>query len=234
MENEMQKQQSTAIATPQGRGFEEPTDKEDLLIPRAKLYQGLPVEQEQYPDGKPGQVLNSVTKEVLPDLFIPIFKFTRYVKFNPREKNSPFFDANVGLGDVCWESTDPYDPRVVDGIKFGPNGEAPEVTKILNFFCQFQGVPMPIVISFSKTSMKAGKQLMTIAQFSGGDLFSKKYKLGVQKQENEKGSYWVLTISPAGIPTNEEYAECARLWENFHMKPIEVHKDEVKKDEVPF
>ena len=38
------------------RGFEEQIDKDDLIFPRAKIHQGTPVEQEQFPDASGGEV----------------------------------------------------------------------------------------------------------------------------------------------------------------------------------
>ncbi|OQA55922.1 MAG: hypothetical protein BWY42_01257 [Candidatus Omnitrophica bacterium ADurb.Bin277] len=229
--------EETALAqsTGRGRGFEEPTAKEDLIIPRAKLFQGLPSEYDKYPDAKPGQILNSITKELLPSEFIPIFKFTNWVRFNPRNKEDRGFDPNAAPGAVIWRTNDPHDPRVEAEGKFGPNGEPPLATKFLNFFSVFPGCPMPVVVSFSKTSFKAGKQLLSIAQFSGGDMFGKKYALGSKKESGDSGSYYVLTVTPSGIVDGDLFKQAERLFDEFATKPIKVDEEHVADEEpAPF
>ena len=218
-----------------GRGFEEPIAREDLVIPRAKLFQGLPTEYEKFPDAKPGQILNSLTKETLPAEFVPVFKFTNWVRYNARKQGEPGFDPNYAPGAMIWRSTDPHDPKVRAESEFGPNGEPPLATKFLNFFSVFPGSSMPVVVSFSKTSLKAGRQLITLAQLTGGDMFSRKYRLGVKKESNDQGSYYVLTVDPAGIVDTELYKQAEALFENFATKPIKVDEEQPEAtEEAPF
>lgn len=61
----------------EGRGFEEPTDREDLLIPRVSLLQALSPQVTEGIEGcKAGMIVNSISNTVLPEEFIPIFKYT--------------------------------------------------------------------------------------------------------------------------------------------------------------
>jgi len=230
--------QETAVAVSQGRGrgFEEPTAKEDLLIPRAKLFQGLPTDYDQFPDAKPGQILNSLTKEQLPSEFVPIFKFTNWTRFNARRKEDAGYDPAFELGAKIWSTNDPHDPRVKEQGVFGPNGEPPLAPKFLNFFSIFPGVPMPVVVSFSKTSFKAGKQLLSIAQFSGGDMFGKTYKLSSKKESSEQYSYYVLNVDQAGMTTGELFKQAEMLYDEFSTKPIKVDEDQsvATEEAVPF
>ena len=161
MSQEIAKVQSGALMQAEGvqRGFEGGVDREDLIIPRAKLIQALSPELTEGLEGiKVGSVINSLTKEVLPQEFIPIFTFKNYIRFNPRSKDDPNFDSEFDPGAVIWKSTDPLDPKVKAEAKFGPNGEKPVATTFINFFSYFPGVPMPIIVSFSKTSYKAGQR----------------------------------------------------------------------------
>src|SRR3989338_5856015 len=128
MENAVNVKKNAGLVTgnaPQ-RGFEDGLDKEDLIIPRAKLIQALSPEMTEGLEGvKVGAIINSLTKEVLPQEFIPIFMFKNYIRFNPRSKDDPNFDSEFDPGAVVWESTDPLDPKVKVEAKFGPNGEKP-------------------------------------------------------------------------------------------------------------
>ena len=204
-----QETQLTKIAgTNLGRGHEEPSEMEDLEIPRAKLIQFTSEEnttdiKEERKD--PGTLINSLTGETIENIFIPIFKFTNYIKWNPRKKDDPNFDAAFEPGAMVFQSTNRQDPRVIDGIEFGPNSEPPAVTKYMNFLCYFVGHPMPLVLSFSKSSFAAGKKLNSMTQFGGGDMFSKKFRLGVKQEENAGTKYFVLSVHPAGAPTEAEF-----------------------------
>ena len=233
MEKDLVKKEGSFLATQnQRKGFEEEISKEDLIIPRAKLLQALsPEVVEDAKQFQPGLIINSLTKEVLPVEFVPVFKFTNWIRFNPRNSKDPNFDPLYGAGDIIWRSKDPLDPRVQEESQFGANGEAPLATKFINFFCYFPGVNMPLILSFSKTSLKAGRRLLSLAQFSGKDMFATKYKLASKQEIGEAGPYFVLNVDPAGAASEEEYAAGALLWEQFHTKPVQVHEE--APEEIP-
>jgi hypothetical protein len=235
MSQEIAKVKSGALMQAEGvqRGFEGGVDREDLIIPRAKLIQALSPELTEGLEGiKVGSVINSLTKEVLPQEFIPIFTFKNYIRFNPRSKDDPNFDSEFDPGAVIWKSTDPLDPKVKAEAKFGPNGEKPIATTFINFFSYFPGVSMPIIVSFSKTSYRAGKNLLSLAKFCGGDMFSRKYKLVSQMETNDIATYAVFKVTPVGDALTEEYAVCERLWNDFASKAnaIQVHEEDVQDD----
>lgn len=218
-----------AVCTALGRGHEEESEMDELEIPRAKLVQytsGEAKDDDKDARRDPGLVINSITKEELPQLFVPIFKFTNFIQWNPVKKNDPNFDPAFDPGAIVFSTSDRKDPRVVEGIKFGPNGEAPKVTKYMNFLCYFIGHPYPLVLSFSKTSFLAGKRLNSLTQFSGGDMFSKKYKLVVAKKPSDAGDFFVFTISPGGDVTEEEFKIAERWYEDFRGKTLKVHTDD--------
>ena len=230
----------TALMKPIGpqRGFEEGVEQEDLIIPRAKLIQALSPEISEDLEGiKVGSIINSLTKQVLPEEFIPVFVFKNFIRFNPRSKDDPNFSSNFEPGAVIWKSRDPLDPKVQAETKFGPNGEKPAATTFLNFFSFFEGAPMPIIVSFSKTSYKAGKQLLSLAKFCGGDMFSRRYRLTSQMESNEIATYAILKIAPLGEVAPDKYKFCEKLWKDFspRMKDIQVHEEEKEaEDERPY
>jgi len=223
-----------AIAAPGQvrRGFEEGTAKEDLIIPRAKLLQALSpevVDGVKSPDGKDlkiGMIINSLTKDVLPTEFIPVFKFTNWIRFNPRNDKDMNFNPAFEPGAIIWRSNDPADPKVQAEGAFGPNGEPPLATKFINFFAYFPGMAMPIIVGFSKTSYKAGRQLLSLAKFTSGDMFSKKYKLGSKVVKGEF-TYNVFTVDPSGVPAEAEFKFAEVLWNEYASKveDIQVHDE---------
>jgi hypothetical protein len=214
----------------QGRGFEEPTDREDLLIPRASLLQALSPQVSEGIDGcKAGVVVNSISNTVLPDRFIPIFKYTEYLKFNPRDKKDDNFDPAYEPGQMIWKITDKADPRVAE-TKFAEDGSKPTAQKVMNFLCFFPGEPMPIVLGFSKTSYKAGKKLISLAQLSGGDMFSRVYQLQVKQADKEGIKYFVLDVALVGKASKEEFAVAENLYNRFRGKDLQVHEPEKKEE----
>ena len=235
MSNEITKTEAALATGTHQRGFEGGITQEDLIIPRAKLIQALSPEITEGLGVKPGAIINSLTKEVLPDEFIPVFMFKNYIRFNPRSKADPNFDPAFEPGAVVWKSTDPEDPKVVAETRFGPNGEKPIATTFLNFFSCFPGVSMPVIVSFSKTSYKAGRQLLSLAKFCGGDMFSRKYRLSSLMETNDIATYAVLKVAPAGAVSPEECKLCERLWNDFSekAKEIQVHED-ITDEPVPF
>lgn len=216
--------------TTAGRGFEGVT-KEDLLIPRASLLQALSPEIVEGMDGaKAGQIRNSLTHDLLPSRVIPIFCFKNYMRFNPRNRQDAAFNPNYEAGAVIWRSIDPNDPKVQEECTFGENGENPLATTFLNVFSLFPGVSMPIVLSFSKTSYKTGKQLLSLARFCGGDFWSRAYQLGSTLVTNDKGSYYVFTVTSLGESSAEERTTAEGWWTMFSEKAqaLKVHEEELE------
>lgn len=223
MKKDLESKKTGALAKQsQQRGLEEDTPKEDLIIPRAKLLQALSPEV-QDDKMQQGLIINSLTKEVLPFIFIACFKFSNWIRFNPRKKDDPNFDPGFEPGAIIWRSIDPEDERVIEEAKFGPEGELPLATKFLNFFSYFPGVDMPIIVSFSKTSYSAGKKLLSLARFAPGDIFKRQYKLTAKQKENDIGKFYILDVAPAGEASEEDYKVAEGWYNEFKTRSLQVH-----------
>jgi hypothetical protein len=219
-----------------GRGHEEPSDMDEIEIPRAKLVQFVSDEaqSENKEDRKdPGSIINSITKEVLGSIFIPVFKFTNFIQWNPRKKDDPNYDAAYEPGAIVFQTIDRNDPRVVEGGKFGPNGEAPKVTRYMNFLTYFPGHMYPLILSFSKSSFAAGKRLNSLTQFTGGDMFSQKYRIITQIRDNAGTKFFVLDVAPGGPVSQEEYAIAEHWYQEFRGKNLKIHSEEAAAEGGP-
>ena len=234
--NDMTVPQGGALTVP-GRGFEGMRmDKADLILPRAKLLQALsPEVAEGTMEGaKPGQIINSLLRTILPSRVVPIFCFKSWFRFNPRDPQSEVFNGDFEPGAMIWRSLDPDDPKVIEEAAFGENGEPPLALTCLNFFSLFPSVPMPIVLSFSKTSYKTGKQLLSLARFCGGDMWNRAYQLGSTLQKNDKGTYYIFTVTTLGESSPEERQQAEAWWGHFSEKAsaLKVHEEEQDTVEV--
>ncbi|OGW10308.1 MAG: hypothetical protein A2W75_02765 [Nitrospinae bacterium RIFCSPLOWO2_12_39_15] len=223
---------NTKISVTAPRGFEGGVEKEDLIIPRAKLLQAMSPEMQEG-GFTVGEIINSLTKEYLAEEFIPIFMFKNWIRFNPRSKTEPNFNSEYEAGAIIWKSNDPRDPLVLSESKFGAKGEKPLAITFMNFFSVFAGSQTPVIVSFCKSSYHAGQELLSLARFSGGDMFSKKYKLSSKDETKDGSVYKVYGVKAAGKVTEEEYAKCENLWKEFSYKRIEVHDIE-DSEKAPF
>lgn len=216
-----------AVIAPVGRGFEEPTQREDLTLPRAILLQALSPQLTDPNlkdlDLKAGMVVNNITNEQLPETFIPVFKYSEFLKFNPRDTKAETYDPAYEPGALIWRTSDPNDPRTAE-CKFGEDGAKPLAMKVMNFLCYFPGHPMPVVLGFSKTSFKAGKKLISLAQLSGGDMFSREYKLMVKQADKDGIKYFVLDVGLVGKANQEKFKVAEALYINFRGKELQVHE----------
>ena len=217
------------------RGFENRFDKSDLILPHAKLMQAMSPElAENLPELKVGSTINSLTKKVLSGEFIPVFVYKTWARFNSRNPDDSNYDSDFEPGETIWKSSDPLDPRVQEQAQFGSDGQKPLATTFMNFFSHFPESPMPIIISFSKSSYKTGKQLLSLAKFSGADMFSKKYKLMSAMETNSSGTFAVLKVTPVGDSSPEEFKFCEKLWNDFSGKAKEIKiAEEYPSDELP-
>lgn len=229
---EPQTNQPAVMGTaPLGRGHEEPLDQDDLIIPRVKVVQGTSEEATtEDPNQKVelGTIINSLTKEKMPELFIPIFKFTSWIRWNPRKKEDPNYDPAFDPGQLIFTTNDGNDPRVLEGKDFGPNGEAPAVTKYINYFSFFPGHLMPVITQFAKTSINAGRKIYSMTRFNGDDMFRWKFRLTRHQRENAGTKFYVFDVVAAGKATDEEHAVCAKLFTQFQPRKqdIQVHDTE--------
>ena len=114
MPNEMEAKATTAVAKTQRRGAEERAEQDDIEIPRAKLIQ--PTSEELKDVNSPlkgGQVINSITHDVLGPTFIPVMRLpSNFIRYNARKNDDPNFDKEFDLGAMVYRTNDANDPRV--------------------------------------------------------------------------------------------------------------------------
>lgn len=225
------KSAAPAVQPPPGRGYGRDLDQDDYEIPRAKIVTFTSIETKDPDESKripAGRFINSVSKIELQREFIPVYCYKNYVCWNPMSKEDPNFNAKFEAGARIFATADRTDPRVIDGIAFGPNGEKPPVTKVLNYLCHFPGQRFPLILSFKSTSYKGAKKLNYMLEEAGGDIYSNKYKLIIGMETKNKNSYYVMSVEAAGKSSPEELVICQAIYDKFYTQDIEAlaHADE--------
>ena len=196
------------------RGIDD-EDSSDLLLPRIELLQSMsPTVQNGL--GKAGELVNQISKTPLPtDVFIPVAMHRKYIKWVPRSEG----------GGIEYQTNDPKDPRVIEDTKWGAHGQKPTCTKYLNFLVLLEGQTLPIVLSFAMTSYQAGRKLYTMAKMSGGDIWSRKYKLHSISKTNNMGSFFVFDVTEVGDTDPETQKICEKLYNAFSTRDLSFEVD---------
>jgi hypothetical protein len=221
---------SKAIATAApGRGLED-AGVEDMTLPHLVLTQALSKFVTE--DGmRPGSFVNTLSRKAYTEPnwveFVP-FKMTKYVNLLKNEGGKMVFEARIN---------DELDPRIV-GRRFFPetdsNGNTIKANaeSVMAFLVMVDG--QPVVVKFSKTSHKAGKELVTLAKMAGGDLWNWKYKLAAKKEVKGSNSYYVASVQVAGQTSEDERAAAYRMYQAMSPRAKDVAGQEPQGEEVPF
>ena len=210
------------------RGLENSTDRSDLIIPRAKKIEAMSPEMQDTELLKsgihPGVIINSITKEILPEKFIPVSYFKQWIRFNANKEGDRGWVDGYGPRDVIYNTQDKNDIRLSSDAIW--EGDLPPVTTtFLCFLALFEGQDIPVVLSFGGTNFRTGKTLLSLATFKGGDLFSNRYRLTTKKKSNEMGTWFVFDVTFAGKAEGEEYAKAEAMYETFKPADAKIHED---------
>jgi len=163
--------------------------KEDLILPRVMLLQQMTPDVASYYPAIPGNYVDSITKEIVEGTFIPLFAFKFYAKFAADRK-------------MEWGTVDGTDPRVVEGLRWyvdALGNKKTEATEMLNFLILLDSDPTtPRVLTFKRSSIKAGRQFLTRLSLIGakekGMYYDHRYALSSREANGVKGTYFVPTI----------------------------------------
>mgnify|MGYP003521273763 CR=1 FL=1 len=193
-------------------GFEGTTIN-DLSIPFINVLQSnSPEVEDQTIEGcKAGDLINSVTKEILkqPVTIIPVYKEAAVVEWVPRTKGGGLvdrheLDSQIFKDAIAKNGGSRIPPKDADGkrIQFkSPAGN--DLVETYYVYClimdadgkQTEGY---CVLSFSSTKIKVHKDWMTAMYTQKGrpPIFANRCKISTTKQKNDSGTYYNYKISP--------------------------------------
>ena len=185
----------------------------DLSIPFINIMQtnSPEVEDELIPGVKPGDLVNSVTKEILtmPVVLIPVFKEAAVVEWVPRLKGGGIvdrheLDSEVFTSQVAANGGSRIPPKGADGKRISfksPAGN--DLVETYYVYCLLMDPTCTepegyVVLSFSSTKIKIHKDWMTSMYTQKGrpPIFANRCHLSTQRQKNEAGTFYNYKIAP--------------------------------------
>ena len=233
MADEIMKKEEATLATPMPDdmplGFGDDDDPSDLIIPRIKIMQALSPEVQ---DGKAklGTLINSLTLENVTDkTFVPVCKFNNHVLWRDRNEGGGIIcraaDGKLGLME---DGTTRYCAQCrkceFDNTKQGKDAR-PTCTKYINFLGFFVDDPTPIILSFSKTNMKEGKQMYSMAKVSRQNIWNFGYKLQIVQRSNATNRWFVIQPVNDGPTADDLRAIGMDLYRQFAGSMTTVNYD---------
>jgi hypothetical protein len=191
-------------------GISDNIGQQDMRLPRVALIQAL---SPTAVDGthKVGSLVNTLTQEEIkaPCVITPCFVFKNVIKWHPREQG----------GGMIYKTTNITAEVQKDLAWVGD--QKPMADAYINCVCVIDGIDMPMIASFCKTSYKSGQDLATLVQLSGC-AWKYKYELGTKLIKGAKGSYYIFTVKRAGKTTEQEAHDAKDLYESVKGMSIET------------
>jgi hypothetical protein len=228
--NQVAKKQSTEVeiaTTIDAWGGNEMSAK-DIVIPKLLLQQGL---SEGVTSGKAklGDYINSVTGEVLGSVDKPV-EFTPFLMqkqwviqvHNGRKWEYHSIEKMTASNEnASWEFT-------------GPDGKKYKRVYTYNFYILVKDQPLPLLLSFSSSSAKAGKELCT-QMYSVNAIQklpppAKTMELYGKIDKNDDGTFAVKQVRVKRASTPEEMALAFDWFSTFSAGSVNVDSS----DGVPF
>lgn len=198
-------------------GFEGTTIA-DLSIPFIKIMQSNSpeVEDELIPGIKSGDLINSVSKEILkqPLVVQPVFKEAAIVEWVPRNKGGGLAgrhepDSEMFLNAIEKNGGSRIPPKDADGKRIpfkSPDGN--DLVETYYIYCLMmdatgEEIEGFCVLSFASTNIKVYKDWLTSMYTLKGapPIYANRCKVSTAKQKNESGTFYTFSIGPL----NETY-----------------------------
>jgi hypothetical protein len=190
---------------------------QDLRLPRIALLQSKSPQVENDESGtyKAGMFIDTLTQDPLktPVKFTPAFIFKNVIKWKPRSEG----------GGMIYKTMDFNDPKVLADLQWDGD-KKPTADQYINVVAVVEGIDIPLILSFCKTSLKAGQDLLTLVQLSGC-AWKHHYFLESQKVAGANGTYYVMKIKRGKPNTAEESAPVAALYEQVKDMASQIDTD---------
>ncbi len=220
-----------------GAAGNESVGVEDIVIPRLGLLQSLSPELDEsdpkhIPDAKPGDFINSLTREVYPAPVRVVFvdRKKEFVVFKKRSAGGGFrgtFATELEAKEAITMGDDPVEHM-----------EIVETATNFGLILDDEGnVRSEIVIPMTSTKLKVDRQINSMVRLRGAARFASEFFLTSQKEKNDKGTFYNLKAT-LGPWVSQPVAEAAkRMYDAIHSGDRRVESFEGETEvaaDVPF
>ena len=197
---------------------------DDLTIPRLGLVQDLSpqrkVNKSEFIEGADsGMLFNNVTSELygMAINFVPVYFRKEWCIWKLQSAGGGF----EGAWGTEAEAIAAFEER-----GFGDEHEIVDMAQHFGLVLHEDRRPEEIVISMSKSKMKVNRQLNTLVKMSGGDRFSRVYKISAVEDQNKEGQdYYNFGVAPVGFVSEPVYRLAEVMYENVSGGAKDVNRD---------
>lgn len=212
----------------------------DMILPRVRLVQA----QSDFSDAA-GELYNSLTDTSKPLVHCVVIGVkqgrVRWPEAYQRGQD-PICASDDGViartglfGETVTGSETPYCAQCIFA-QWGANGEPPVCAMFYNFLAvDVEEGDVPFLISFGRTSTRAGKQLITLLK---AHRLSKTFVIGSAQEKNDKGKFYILTVKPGDAIPVERQSHYMAVMRSFSGIAITSDTDAAPAaqmvEEVPF
>jgi len=202
---------------------------DDLSIPRLDLVQALSPQRKktapEYIEGaEEGILFNNVTEELYGNsvIFVPVYFRKEWLIWKDRAAGGGFGGAHQSLGDARAECD-----------RLGPEWDVSETAMHFGLVVVDDKVKDEVVISMSRSKLKASRQLNTLCKMVGGDRFSSKYSVTSAEVNGDKGDYYNYIIKRIGYVSEEVYKRAEKLYDAISSGSRDVNRTYDEPDTGP-
>lgn len=197
---------------------------DDLTIPRLGLVQDLSPQRKankpEYIEGADsGMLFNNVTSELYGGAihFVPVYFRKEWCIWKLQSAGGGFMGA--------WPSEKEAQESFAER-EFDEDYEIVDMAQHFGMVLHADRRPEEIVISMSKSKMKVNRQLNTLVKMSGGDRFSRVYKISAVEDQNKEGQdYYNFGVAPIGYVSEPVYRLAEVMYENVSGGVKDVNRD---------
>lgn len=196
---------------------------DDVTIPRLGLIQSLSPQRKKsdpsYIEGaEEGLLFNTVTSELYGAsvLFVPVLFRKEFLIWKDQNSGGGFLGAFDTEEEAKQEfANKDYEGKVTD--KGDPMYEIVDTAQQFGLIIDPKGKKRPeeIVLSMSKSGMKASRQLNSMAKMAGGDRFSRVYEVkGIETANSAGQEYYAHNIRSVGFVDEPTFRAAEKMYDS--------------------
>ena len=209
-------------------GFDDIEDG-DIKMPRLSILQGMS-DSVANGNAKMGQLSNTLTKEIYGSSIdiIPLFMFKSRAQFEV-SRGLVMMSRDNQLVTMAIDEFEQYLDKPVEEVPgAGWEGNTPPTLNLVyNFPVMVVGRmnEFPVSLSMMRTAVKTAKMFLSMARFSGEDMFARVYTLTSEIVKGDKGTYAVPVINFLRRCDDNEYATAKKFFDMLYRRKKDIDVD---------